>query len=66
MNFLKTLAGIALSAAFVAGTLQGSRLPQDANDSSKVELAAAHCPANRAGSGAGPDESPPPGDGILA
>jgi hypothetical protein len=64
MNPLTT---IAISAAFVAGTLQGSRLPEPAPaDDVMVAQQQTRYPANRAGSGAGPDDAPPPRDGVLA
>lgn len=53
-------------AAFVAATLQGSRLPEDATDARTALARADAAMEHRAGSGADKDEYPPLSDSTLA
>lgn len=53
-------------AAFVAATLQGSRLPEDATDARTALARADAVVGHRAGSGADKDEYPPLPDGAFA
>jgi hypothetical protein len=56
MKTARTLACLAAT-AFIAATLQGSRLPEPAQTGGV---------AQRAGSGAGPQDTPPTRGGVLA
>lgn len=63
MKFTRFLTGLLFAAAFVAGTLQGSRLPETSvPEGATVAEAAAH----RAGSGADQEDAPPSRGGVIA
>ena len=53
-------------AAFVAATLQGSRLPEDAVSTGTAVAQAGGVVGYRTGSGADKDEYPPLSDRVLA
>jgi len=57
---------ILASAAFVAATLQGSRLPDETATTGVTVAQAGSVVAYRAGSGADKDEYPPLADGVFA
>lgn len=54
------------SAAFVAATLQGSRLPEEIVKPGPIVAQAGSVVEYRAGSGADKDEYPPLSDGVFA
>lgn len=63
MKFTRTRTRLLFAAAFVAGTLQGSRLPE----TSVTEGATlAESTAHRAGSGADQEDAPPSRGGVIA
>jgi len=66
MKLMNLVTGLVLSAGFVAATLQGSRLPDEAVHAVQQVARASAAAEHRSGSGSDKEEYPPRSEGVFA